>query len=181
MVVEPQDRRGDLFREVGGHQDDPHVLSEQLVVRVGPAEKAEQSVAGIVGAVDGLQVVRERVDGLVEGHGRHHRGVADGLELDVASILRALQLDDDQVGPAVDREQVDAALAVLPVAELLRDHQQVVGEDADLLAEHALEVLPLLDALLREGGGGQGSEGVVADLEEGHGGFVLTEWGAPSG
>ncbi len=84
-------------------------------------------------------------DGLVEGHGRNHRGVAQRLQFHVAAILIALEFDDDEPGFAVEAEQVDAAGAVGPIGELLRQHEQAVLQRIDAGGEQALQVAAFLE------------------------------------
>jgi hypothetical protein len=57
------------------------------------------------------------------------------LELHVAAVVCPLQLDDYKAGLAIKAEEVDPAIAVLPFPELLRDHHEVVTEDADISAK----------------------------------------------
>ena len=59
-------------------------------------------------------------DGLIEGHAGDHTGVPDRLEVHKAAVLGPLQLNHDQVGIAIESQEVDPAAAVLPAAELLR-------------------------------------------------------------
>src|SRR5262249_58663045 len=64
-----------------------------------------------------------------------------------------LQLDHGETACLIDRQQIDTAAGVLPVAELLGDHEQVVSEDAYLVADDPLQVCPLVEPEVRERGG----------------------------
>lgn len=84
---------------------------------------------------------KERLIGgrdLIKGHRGHHRRIAHGLEVHVASVLRSLQLDHNEMTLAVDGQEVDSATGILPVAELLRDHEKLFVNHFDLIANQAL-------------------------------------------
>ena len=53
----------------------------------------------------------------------------------MAAVVCPLQLDDYEAGLAIKAEEVDPAIAVLPFPKLLRDHHEVVTEDADVSAK----------------------------------------------
>jgi hypothetical protein len=143
-LVKPHDGGGQFLGELGGHQDDAHVPGEPLLVGLVPAEESQQRPARVIALAQPIQVLAVDLHGPLERHGGYHRGVADGLKLHVAAVLRPLQLEDDEVGVLVHAQQVDAPARVLPVAELLGDDEGVRGDDLDLLAEQPLEVSPLL-------------------------------------
>ena len=75
---------------------------------------------------------------LLEGHRRNHRGVTQGLQFHVPSVSRALELDHDKVCLPVNGEQVDAAAAVFPFAELLGDDVKILVYYLDLGAQQSL-------------------------------------------
>ena len=84
--------------------------------------------------------------------------------------LVTLELNHDEVGVAVDAQQVDAAAGLVPVGELLGDHQHAGGDDLDLVAEQPLQLAALADAVVAEAFVRQLDEGVFCQLEDGHGG-----------
>jgi hypothetical protein len=92
---------------------------EDILVGGVPVEKLQQAGLRVVGAVVLRQIPAVHLHSLGECHCRHHRGVPDGLQLHVAAVLRPLQFDHDEVRVAVHAEEVDAALAFVPLAELL--------------------------------------------------------------
>ncbi|HUN78341.1 MAG TPA: hypothetical protein VMU32_05435 [Solirubrobacteraceae bacterium] len=47
-------------------------------------------------------------------------------------------------------QEVDAAPGVFPIAELLTDHQQVIAEHADVIAEKPLQVRALAESEIGE-------------------------------
>ena len=51
-------------------------------------------------------VSREGVHELLKRHRRDHGRVAQGLQLHVAAVVRALQLYDDEVGVGVDAQEI---------------------------------------------------------------------------
>jgi hypothetical protein len=70
-----------------------------------------------------------------------------GLQLHVPAILRSLELDHDEIGVAVNSEQIDSPLALVPFAEFLGNDQRVRRDYLNLLHEETLEIVPLVDAL----------------------------------
>lgn len=108
------------------------------------------------------------VSDLGEAHRRHHGGIADGLELHVAAIIGALELDDDEAAGFVEGEEVDAPASVLPVAELLGDDEQIVVEGGDVVSEQALEVSTLVHSEGGERSRWTPLEPLVGDLEKRH-------------
>ena len=86
----------------------------------------------------------------------------------MAAIIISLQFDHDEVRRAVNAQEIDAALRVLPLGELLSDHEDIVGDDRDVGPQKALKIAPLLHALLRERGGGKWLDRVLGELVHGH-------------
>ena len=72
----------------------------------------------------------------------------------------------------VDRQEVDPALAVVPLSELLGEDVEVVPEDLDLRPEEPLDVGSLPDSHVSERLLGDGPEGTVGHFVEGHGDLV---------
>ena len=81
----------------------------------------------------------------------------------MAAVFGALDLDHHQARRLVQTKQVNAAVAVLPVAELFAQHQQVFAQWGCVLAQHGLQVLSLQDGLLRKGRRLHGLELIAAD------------------
>ena len=48
------------------------------------------------------------------------------------AVVGAFQFDDDKVRLWIDGEQVDAATTVVPIAELLGEHIEIVAQHVDL-------------------------------------------------
>jgi hypothetical protein len=94
----------------------------------------------------------------------------------VAAVLRALQLNNYQICLRIDAQEVDSPRAVEPVTELLGDDHQSVVQDADLLPQHALDVLAFHDALGAKRGLRDRLQFLGCDLEDGH--FVFSLRGA---
>jgi hypothetical protein len=65
---------------------------------------------------------------------RDHRGISNGLEVHVAAVIGALQLDDDEASCPVDCQQVDAPASVFPVAVLLGHDEQVIAQRRDVVS-----------------------------------------------
>jgi len=91
----------------------------------------------------------------------------------VAPVLGALQLDDHQPGLLVDRQEIDPALAVVPLGELLREDVQFISQDLNLRPEEPLDVGSLPDSHVGEGLLRDGSERAVGHFVEGHGGATV--------
>ena len=66
--------------------------------------------------------------GPLKGHRRYHAGVADRLEVHVATIASALEFNHDEVRLAVDGEKIDASAAVLPISKFLGKHVEVIAQ-----------------------------------------------------
>jgi hypothetical protein len=81
------------------------------------------------------------LDEPAECHRRDHRCVAQSLELHVAAVLGALELDHDEVGGAIEPEEVDSSRAVLP---LIRPCAPAEGARASGSAERVVGVEPML-------------------------------------
>ena len=142
---QPEDRCRQLAAELGRGQDDADVLREGILVGLVPPEKVEQLGPRIgVSLADLREITSEHIGGLVEGHGRDHRRVAEGLQLHVAAVLGPLELDHHEVRVAVDAEEIDTPARLVPVPELLRDDQRVRSDDRDVCPQKALQVAPLL-------------------------------------
>jgi hypothetical protein len=76
----------------------------------------------------------------------------------VSAALGPFQLDDDEVGTLVYSEQIDAARALLPVAEFLAEDVEALVDRVDLIAKIPLQIATLAQA--------EGCEsGVVKSLE----------------
>ena len=66
----------------------------------------------------------------------------------MAAVLRALQLDYDEIATAVQTEQVDASQAAVPLAEFFRDDERVRGDYVDLVTKDFLKILRLANPFL---------------------------------
>ena len=89
----------------------------------------------------------------------------------MAAVFGALQFDDDEIGIAVDPEQIDAATGIVPFAVFLGDHQCVGRDDGNVLAQQPLKVATLVQLHRREGGLGQGLDTIrrkFVNRHEGH-------------
>src|SRR5262249_23703975 len=73
-----------------------------------------------------------------------------------------------EIGVFVQRQQVDAPAAILPVAELLRDDEQAFPEDARVLADPLLDIAALQHALRRERRLCDALDATLGDLKERH-------------
>src|SRR5690606_34563955 len=127
--VEPHDGSGEFPGEFCRCQDNLHGLPELLFVGLAPVKELQQGFGcvlldPVVGKKSGVYG-----DKFFEGEGGDHRGVADGLQFHVATVLSALQLNDHQVGALVDTQQVDAPAAVLPISELFCNDKCVRAQD----------------------------------------------------
>src|SRR5437764_11056186 len=92
---------------------------------------------------------------LVKSHARNHCGVADRLQLHVSAVLCSFQFYDYEVSLAIDvieAEQIDPAVTVLPFTKLFCYDHQVGGKDRDIGLYKTLQVAPLKQLLLGEGG-----------------------------
>jgi len=143
---QPQHGRRELDAEVCCDQDDAHVVREHLLA----AHPGLQDGAGVrllQAALDDEPLAL--LHDLLEGHGAHHGGVAKSLQLAMAAVLSALELDHHKVTVDVDAQKVDPAVRAVELPELLRDQQDAVGYDLDLVPQQALQVIAL--AHLRRG------------------------------
>lgn len=110
---------------------------------------------------------------LLEGHGAHHGGVAKRLQLAMAAVLSALELDHHKVTVDVDAQRVDPAVRAVELPELLRDQQDAVGYDLALVPQQALQVIALAHLRRGERGLRYRLGPVLRHLEDGHGRNVL--------
>jgi len=85
-----------------------------------------------------------RLHRLRKRHVCNHGGIPNRLQLHVAAILRALQLDDHQIGGAVDGQEIDAPTPGIPLSELLADDVEIPIEDLNLVPQHPLQILSFL-------------------------------------
>ena len=108
------------------------------------------------------------VNELLEGHCRNHRGIAQSLQLHMSPVIGPFELDDHQVGIGIDAQQVDTPGTVDPVTEFLGDDHQALIEDADLLAQHPLDVIALRDAFGAKSRFCDWLQLFLADLKDGH-------------
>src|SRR5262249_35805919 len=97
-----------------------------------------------------FEVLLVRVHELREGHSRNHRCVPDGLQLHIAAILGALELDDDEICLLVNAEQVNSSCAVDPSVKLLADHHQAWIKRLNLIAQQSLKVFSLKNIFRRQ-------------------------------
>ena len=70
----------------------------------------------------------------------------------MAAVLGALQLDDDQICVAINRQQINPPLAVIPLGEFFRNHKGFRGDHVDLSLQQSLEVGAFAYFLVRESG-----------------------------
>ena len=147
-LVEPEHCGGQLLREASTHENHAHVGDGGFVL-VFDAEEVFEELSGIFARTLGLKEARVGIDDLCKGKGCNHRCVPQGLELHVRARI-ALELDDHEVCVSVDRQEIDTTPTILPIAELLGDHQEVGVDDLDVLLEQPLKVLPLAKPFSRE-------------------------------
>ncbi len=133
-LIQPEDSGRDLFLEIRGDEDDPHVTSEFSLQRLLPSQKFKNGRACVSIAPHAQQVSRMSIHRLFERHRRHHRGVAECLKLDVPPILRPFQLDDDQLCITVKSQQVNTPAAVSPISELLGEKHRIWSDDLQTVA-----------------------------------------------
>lgn len=126
-LVEPKDGGRQFLGEVRRDQHDPHVEHGVVPRRLAGPQELEDGGPGIAAGAGLVEVRLVRLDRALEGHPRDHRGVADRLELHMPALVVTLELDHDEAGVAVDPEQIDAPLGVLPLAELLGDDENIGG------------------------------------------------------
>lgn len=170
--VQPQDGRGQLAPKVCRDEDDPDVGGDVglLVIRVARVQKTHElassidlRAAPIPGKVRGVGT-----DDVPERHRGDHCRVAESLEVHMAAVLGPLEFDDHELPCLVDGEQVDPAARVLPLAELLRDDQQVVAEHVDVIANETLHVGPFVQAKVSERRRSMAHQARLVDLVERH-------------
>lgn len=101
------------------HPDSLIILACRAIAAHSPEELERRDALALA---DLREIASEHIGGLIEGHGRDHRRVEDGLQLHVAAVVGPLQLDHHEVRIAVDAEEVDAPARLVPVTELFRDH-----------------------------------------------------------
>lgn len=146
-----------------------------MVWLVPPQEGQKLAPRIRVVTADLAQIAVERGNRLIEGHGRDHRRIADGLQFHVTAVFGALQFDHDEIGIAVDPEQIDAAAGIVPFAVFLGDHQCVGRDDGNILAQQPLQVAALMQLHGREGGLGQGLDTIRRKFVNRHVGHNLAD------
>lgn len=84
------------------------------------------------------------------------------------AVVGPLQLDDNEVCLRIDGEQIDSAAAVVPIAELLGEHVEVVAQHVDLRAQQSLEVIALAHLEIGERSSAERTEGVGRHFKKRH-------------
>ena len=125
LLIEPQDRRRQLPREVCRHQHKPHILCKLVLGELIPRQKIQQPLFSVIIAVAVLQILGKDLYSTSRRESGNHRCVTNALKLHMATVFGALKLDDDYVGVLVDPQQVDLSARFRPFTEFFRNHQGV--------------------------------------------------------